>query len=90
MSEKVSLFEVRLHSYGCKAMIREKDDGNWSVGLLFPQAMDYLNSPNPVTKRPRILRIMSFRNTIRAAPIVESGRSSRGRHLRYCNLVLKP
>ena len=34
MSEKLAISEIRLHSYGSKAMIREKDDGNWSVGLL--------------------------------------------------------
>lgn len=34
MSENVALTEVRLHSYGYKAIIRKKDDGNWSVGLL--------------------------------------------------------
>ncbi len=34
MSERVAPLEIRLHSYGSKTIICEKEDGNWFVGLL--------------------------------------------------------
>ena len=53
MSENGALSEVRLHSYGYKAMIREKDDGNWSVGLLISPGNSIFEFTKPSHKEAR-------------------------------------
>ncbi len=50
MSEKEATAEIRLHSYGSKAIIRKKDDCSWSVGLLISPTNAIFEFTQPTKK----------------------------------------
>ena len=53
MREKEAPAEIRLHSYGSKAIIREMDDGTWSVGLLISPANAIFEFTQPTKKEAK-------------------------------------